>query len=46
VVSRRVDPRGTRFRAMRHEEKATFMEQVVQEISRCPGEAVAHDLDE
>jgi hypothetical protein len=46
VASRRVDPRGTRFRAMSHEEQATFLEQAVQEISQHPGGAVAYELDE
>jgi hypothetical protein len=34
VASRKVDPQGTRFRAMSYEEHATFLEQAVQEISR------------
>jgi hypothetical protein len=46
VASRRADPRGTGFRAMRHEENATFLEQAVQEISRSLGEAVVDELDE
>ena len=31
---------------MSHEEQKTFLEQAVQEISRCPGEGVSHELDE
>jgi hypothetical protein len=46
VASRRDDPQGTRFRAMSHEEQATFLEQAVQEISRHLGGAVAYELDE
>jgi len=46
VASKRVDPRGTKFRAMSHEEQATFLEQEVQEINRRPGGEIAYELDE
>jgi hypothetical protein len=46
MVSKKDDPRGTRFRSMSHEEQETFMEQAVQEISRHPRGAVAYELDE
>jgi hypothetical protein len=46
VESRKVDPRGIEFRAMSHEEQATFLEQEVQEIIRHLGGAIAYELDE
>jgi hypothetical protein len=46
VVARKVDPRGTRFKAMNYEEQATYLEQAVQEIGRHPAGAVAYELEE
>jgi hypothetical protein len=46
MASRKVDPQGTRFRAMSYEEQATFLEQVVQEINRHLQGVVAYELDE
>jgi hypothetical protein len=46
VVAKKVDPRGTMFKAMNYEEKAMYLEQAVQEIGRHPAGAVAYELEE
>jgi hypothetical protein len=46
VATRKVDPRGTWFRAMNYKEQATFLEQTVQGIGRHPEAAVAYELEE
>jgi hypothetical protein len=36
VAARKVDPRGTRFRALSYEEQATLLEQEIQRVGRHP----------
>jgi hypothetical protein len=42
----RVDPRGTKFKAMSWEEQATYLEQAAQEILRTQEGAVASESGE
>jgi hypothetical protein len=46
VTTRKVDPRGTRFRAMSFEKQAMFLEQSVQGVGRRPEAAIAYELEE
>jgi hypothetical protein len=46
VVARKVDPRGTRFRALSYEEQATLLEQAIQRVGRHPEETIAYELEE
>jgi hypothetical protein len=46
VVAGKVDPRGTRFRALSYEEKATLLKQENQGVGRHPEAAVAYELEE
>jgi hypothetical protein len=46
VASRKVDPRGTGFRAMSYEQHATFLEKTVREIGMTHQGATSYELDE
>jgi hypothetical protein len=46
VVARKVDPRGTRFRALRYEDHATLLQQEIQGVGQHPEAVVSYELEE
>jgi len=46
VEARKVDPRGTRFKALSYEEKATLLEKEIQRVGQHPEVAVEYEMEE